>query len=281
MDTRPLDRKQEGLKPKDLVGVPWLVAFALRTDGWYLRQEIIWAKTAAMPESVTDRCTRSHETIFMLTKQDRYYYDAQAIAEPCVSNHSSGNGFKRDVRLTYSGDDGPRGSEEKWNDIGGTRNRRDVWAIGPEPTKEEHYAAFPSMIPKLCIMAGTSERGCCPKCGSPWKRMMERTGQEDPSHGGSRFDTGKTGKRDGGERTQAGKRYLRRETGWKPSCSCNAAELVSCTVLDPFAGTGTTGRVAEDLGRNSIMVELSERYIGIIRRRTEQVGMLTKKTAEE
>ena len=90
-----------GLKNKDLIGIPWRVAFALQADGWYLRQDIIWSKNNPMPESVTDRCTKSHEYIFLLTKSKKYFYDSEAIKEPSVCNHPSGNGYKRSSRLTY------------------------------------------------------------------------------------------------------------------------------------------------------------------------------------
>jgi DNA modification methylase len=126
-----------GLKPKDLIGLPWMVAFALRADGWYLRQELIWAKDSCMPESVRDRCTRSHETIFTLTKRATYYYDREAIAEPGVATRGSGNGFKRPQQLTRGG----RGNLETWEPTqGGTRNARSVWRINPKPYKNSHYA---------------------------------------------------------------------------------------------------------------------------------------------
>ena len=107
-------RRETGLKPKELVGIPWRVAFALQADGWYLRSDIIWAKPNPMPESITDRPTRSHEYIFLLAKAKQYYYDADAIAEPSVAGHGSGNGFKRPARLSYMDANGVRGSDKPW-----------------------------------------------------------------------------------------------------------------------------------------------------------------------
>lgn len=157
-----------GLKEKDLIGIPWLVAFALRTDGWWLRQEIIWHKPAPMPESISDRCTRAHEQVFMLTKALRYFYDADAVAEAAVSDHSSGNGFVRDARLSYAG----RGQDAEWTDVGGKRNRRSVWTLGPEPFPEAHFATFPPSLVEPCILAGTSAHGCCTECGAPRRRVV-------------------------------------------------------------------------------------------------------------
>lgn len=145
------------LKPKDLVGIPWRVAFALQSDGWWLRSDIIWAKPAPMPESVTDRPTRSHEYIFLLTKRERYYYDHEAIKEPAVCSHSSGNGR------------GARGSDEQWKPgpsvpkSGVTavemRNLRDVWTIGSEPFSEAHFATFPPKLIEPCVIGGCPPGG--------------------------------------------------------------------------------------------------------------------------
>jgi site-specific DNA-methyltransferase (adenine-specific) len=132
----PLDRGNKstlavsGLKPKDLVGIPWRVAFALQADGWYLRSDIIWAKPNPMPESVTDRPTKSHEYLFLLARSERYYYDAKAVAEPAVSS---------------------RGDE--------MRNRRSVWTIPTRPFSGAHFAVFPEALAEVCILAGTPAGG--------------------------------------------------------------------------------------------------------------------------
>ncbi|KAA5603733.1 site-specific DNA-methyltransferase [Roseospira marina] len=145
-----------GIKPKDLIGIPWMVAFALRADGWHLREDIVWHKPNAMPESVRDRCTRAHEYVFHFTKSPRYYHDGDAISEAAVSDHGSGNGFRRDHRLSFQDLDGKaRGSDTAWNGIGGRRNRRSVWTIPTRPFKGAHFATFPADLPTLCLRAGS------------------------------------------------------------------------------------------------------------------------------
>ena len=143
-----------GLKPKDLIGIPWLVAFALRADGWWLRSDIIWAKPNPMPESVTDRPTKSHEYIFLLTKSARYYYDADAIKEPsnCSGDPRAGYG-----RLHYRGKrEGIAGTgNENFVLITETRNKRDVWTVTTKPYKEAHFATFPPDLIEPCILAGS------------------------------------------------------------------------------------------------------------------------------
>jgi DNA modification methylase len=152
---RLADLKPAGLKSKDLIGIPWMVAFALRADGWYLRQDIIWSKPNPMPESVTDRCTKAHEYLFLLTKSARYHYDADSIKEPAVSDHPSGNGFKRDARLSYRNADGTaRGNDDQWTGVGGMRNRRSVWSVNTNPFPEAHFATFPPDLIEPCIKAG-------------------------------------------------------------------------------------------------------------------------------
>lgn len=145
-----------GCKNKDLIGIPWLLAFALRADGWYLRSDIVWAKGNPMPESVMDRPTRSHEYIFLLTKRERYFYDHEAVKEPAVSDHPSGNGFKRDARQSFQNADGTaRGNEMQWKDVGGKRNRRSVWHVNAKPYKGAHFATFPPALIEPCILAGS------------------------------------------------------------------------------------------------------------------------------
>lgn len=142
-----------GLKPKDLVGIPWRVAFALQADGWWLRSDIVWSKPNPMPESVTDRPTKAHEYLFLMAKAESYYYDGAAIAERSVSDHPSGNGYAREPRLTYRDENGPRGNVEQWQ-MSPTRNRRTVWTI-TTPFAEAHFATFPQALVEPCILAGT------------------------------------------------------------------------------------------------------------------------------
>jgi DNA modification methylase len=215
----------EGLKPKDLCMMPARVALALQADGWYLRSDIIWHKPNPMPESVTDRPTKSHEYIFLLTKQERYFYDAEAIREPKESDHEAisyrggaycnnstfdnANGGNRTVKgdrklKPLEGSHGTLGMDgngmrmpEKWDNPNG-RNKRSVWTIATQPYAEAHFATFPEEIPKLCILAGSK---------------------------------------------------------------------VGDLVLDPFAGSGTVGQVALELGRRAILIELNPQYCELARKR--------------
>jgi site-specific DNA-methyltransferase (cytosine-N4-specific) len=180
---RSLDAPQTGLKPKDLVGIPWRVAFALQTDGWWLRQDIIWHKPNPMPESVTDRCTKAHEYMFLLTKSARYYWDKEAMKEACVrgdagSTYTNGktgvNGLGRVSLLprkhrkpagwdTSTGDGGHnsfhkdgRAQDMEYTETTETnRNRRSVWTISTQPYPGAHFATFPETLVEPCILAGS------------------------------------------------------------------------------------------------------------------------------
>lgn len=193
-----------GLKHKDLIGIPWRVAFALQADGWYLRQDIIWHKPNPMPESVTDRCTKAHEYIFLLSKGPRYYFDAKAIAEPAKYTGITGmdgSGFKPPQNFNGKHSGGsetlpPRKTVE--GEDSGFRNRRSVWTVTTKPYKGAHFATFPPDLIEPCILAG------CPNGG---------------------------------------------------------------TVLDPFAGSGTTAQVAMENNRNAILCELNGEYIDLIKKR--------------
>lgn len=225
-----------GYKPKDLIGIPWLVAFALRADGWWLRSDIIWAKRNCMPESVTDRPTRSHEYIFLLTKSASYFYDHNAIKEPCLYDvdgtgtaarkaRAHGNKLLPTTKINgirpggfkdagkFAGKHGEKqhghtrrhaGFNDRWDKIeredqcSGRRNKRDVWQIAPANYPEAHFATFPPDLIKPCILAGS------------------RPGD---------------------------------------------------VVLDPFAGSGTTGLVALELGRKAILCELNPEYVKLIHQR--------------
>lgn len=189
------------LKPKDLCGTPWRVAFALQADGWYLRQDIIWSKPNPMPESVCDRCTKAHEYIFLLSKSERYWYDADAIKEPAQERElSSWDGRKANGEPIRRGDPGVSGHTTRTATLASVdgRNKRSVWEIATAPYSEAHFATFPPALIEPCILAG------CPKGG---------------------------------------------------------------TVLDPFGGAGTTGLVADRLGRNAILIELNHEYAAMAERR--------------
>lgn len=211
---KPFSTIQGALKPKDLCGIPWRVAFGLQEAGWYLRQDIIWSKPNPMPESIRDRCTKAHEYLFLLAKSERYYYDADAIKEPAIY------GDPRSPTAAYPGKndfrDGPRpirksvergGFNGKTNALPGReafraiedwRNKRTVWEIPTSPYADAHFATFPPALIEPCILAG------CPRDGA---------------------------------------------------------------VLDPFGGAGTTGLVADRLGRNAILIELNPEYAAMAERR--------------
>lgn len=151
---KPL-RINHGVKNKDLIGIPWRVAFALQADGWYLRQDIIWHKPNPMPESVTDRCTKAHEYIFLLSKGPRYYFDAKAISEPAihagavVKNNDGKNGQMGDFGATRGGF-----LKEGGVTVGDTRNKRSVWTVNSQPFAEAHFATYPPDLIEPCILAG-------------------------------------------------------------------------------------------------------------------------------
>lgn len=150
-----------GIKPKDLLGIPWMVAFALRADGWYLRQDIVWHKPNPMPESVRDRCTRAHETVFMLSKSAKYYYDAASIREPAVSGDvkkftDARPDKQRGHRRRHAGFNGRYAERLARDGIPSTRNRRSVWTIATRPFLSAHFATFPVDLPMLCIRAGSA-----------------------------------------------------------------------------------------------------------------------------
>ena len=190
-----------GYKTKDLIGIPWMLAFALRADGWFLRQDIIWAKPNPMPESVQDRCTRSHEYIFLLSKSQKYFFDSDAIKEPSTTKDN----IIRN-RETTKGNNVP--GKAKFHGLTHNdydmRNKRDVWTITTKPLAEEHFAAYPEELVETCLKAG------CPVGG---------------------------------------------------------------VVIDPFFGSGTTGRVAQKLNRHYIGIELNSQYVEICERRNSNIQM--------
>jgi DNA modification methylase len=283
----------KNLKNKDLIGIPWRVAFALQDDGWYLRQEIIWSKPNPMPESVTDRCTKAHEQLFLLSKSPRYFYDNEAIKEPIAAstaNDPRGNedGQRRD--RCFPGQASNGGTRLG---AGALLNKRSVSSLATHPYKEAHFATYPVELITPCIMAGTSEYGCCPHCAAPWERVVEKTNEADTSAKGSKFDAGKTAARDGAERTQAGDRFISSTLCWSPTCSCGGYFVrahksrrpgrnrswyiarrqsiwrekfgapVPAVVLDPFNGAGTTGLASLNLTRSYIGIALNPEYVPI------------------
>jgi DNA modification methylase len=190
-----------GLKHKDLIGIPWRVAFALQADGWYLRSDIIWSKPNPMPESVTDRPTKAHEYVFLMTKRPRYFYDADAVRERHIDPKREVVGSKDErpepgVRTGTLNNIDRGGNQRSYNPAG--RNKRSVWEIPTQPYSEAHFATFPEALVVPCVLAGSREGD---------------------------------------------------------------------TVLDPFAGSGTTGKVAVELGREFIGCELNPEYADLAAKR--------------
>ncbi len=158
-----VEQKAAGIKVKDLIGIPWRLAFALQDDGWYLRRDIIWAKPNAMPESVQDRCTTSHEYVFHLSKSERYFFDGDAIKERAESDRPAGNipGFmgSQGGSLRVGPQSGGYGSSKPWRDIGGTRNKRSVWTVATVPSSVAHFATYPPALIEPCVLAGCPAGG--------------------------------------------------------------------------------------------------------------------------
>ena len=280
-------KRTPGLKPKDLLMMPARIALALQSDGWWLRSEIIWHKVNPMPESVRDRPTSAHEKMYLLTKAARYFYDVDAVRT--VAKYSSDDRKGRASMDHKSAPDETRngmrprtdkqrghgrrhaGFNERWDAMPKDEqqthgaNLRNVWTFATEPYRDAHFAVMPTAIVEPCIQAGTSEKGCCERCGKPWVRVTE------PAQGGSigqswhdHSDDNMRGQR--GTNCD-GRAYRRGKTsGWSPSCEC-AADTVPCTVLDPFGGSGTVGLVADRLGRDAILIELNPDYADMARER--------------
>lgn len=257
-------RRSTGLKGKDLVGAPWMLAFALRADGWWLRSEVIWDKLNPMPESVTDRPTTSHSRVFLLTKNDRYFFDADAIRSP--HKHDG-----RKVTAVLGGDGSLQHRDgERWPGLGA--NARTVWSIASEPTPFAHFATFPQKLVERCLKAGTSEKGACASCGAPWRRVVEASGGTIGQGWHDHTDDLTTGQLNGAS-SKGMATYRREERGWEPTCEHPAA-VVPCVVLDPFMGSGTTALVARRLGRYAVGVELNDEYIRIAEKRLQQLSLL-------
>ena len=273
--------EREGIKPKDLLGIPWMVAFALRDDGWFLRSEIIWAKPNPMPESVTDRPTKAHEQVFLLAKSPRYFYDADAVREENTPDmllrasrgHVRGGGVRdasRNDATTLVG--GPVDSAG--------RNKRTVWTVATQPFSGAHFAVFPPKLIEPMVLAGSSDRACA-ECGQAWERVVER----EPSDMDARYARGEPSRHG----TQGAAASSASNVGWfsgesrtvgfEPACTCNAGTSPS-VVLDPFAGSGTTGMVALRHGRSFIGCELNREYVELARRRIVDDAPLLNQMAE-
>lgn len=280
------------LKSKDLIGVPWMAAFALRDDGWYLRSDIVWAKPNAMPESVEDRPTRSHEFIFMLTKQRHYFYDHIAVKEPVGEAMIAAAKRKpTEPGKTYQHDEetrfGKTSPNRVWSDPAAVqrllagRNKRDVWEVATVSYPGAHYATFPPKLVEPMILASTSGGGVCSECGAPYKRVTEDVGVTT-AKGGQPHDAeyGRVmhGMDDltGNGTTGDGFAIIERETiGWAPTCEHAPEQAVPATVLDPFGGSGTVAMVAQQHGRKAVLIDLSDDYIEqqMVRNRDIPLGL--------
>jgi len=259
-------RANPNIKPKDLVGIPWRVAFALQADGWWLRQDIIWHKPNPMPESVQDRCTKAHEYIFLLTKSERYYFDALGIHEPVTGNaHSRGSGVNPKAAQNAMGSKQNASFSAAVSGLVSSRNKRSVWTVATRPYKGAHFATFPPDLIEPCILAGTSEEGACADCGAPWERIVDKT--PPGRHDTEEYDKG-SGK--GCNKSKHAEPSKSSTIGWQPTCTCNTTEKRRCVVLDPFNGSGTTGEVARLAGCDYIGCELNEEYAKLSRKRWRQ-----------
>jgi DNA modification methylase len=272
----PNRRDQKGLKNKDMIGIPWRVAFALQADGWYLRQDIIWNKPNPMPESVTDRCTKSHEYIFLLSKKSHYFFDSNAIAEPTTTKAGAkweerkaagaqagnvivGDKIRNGTQRVVHG----KGVTSNLTRHDGLRNKRSVWVVTTKPFRGAHFATFPKDLIEPCVLAGTSEQGCCSKCGAPHVRIIEKG--ETPNRTPRADNLNVIPGRDKLSRLNSEEMETipKKTIGWEKTCKCVDAEVVPCVVFDPFTGSGTTAVVALLNGRDYIGTELNPEYIKI------------------
>ncbi len=255
-------------------------------DGREFQPDTQWDNCPGCPKCSTNdgyvlrkgswRPTDSHEFVLMLTKTESYFCDREAVLEPNSSPEQLGHNLRYakpyaafDERAAKTGQPGNVNSVGKHARPGnGGRNIRSVWMFPTAPGKFKHYAAFPPRLPEICIQAATSEKGCCPKCGAPWARVVAK-GLTDHD-GGTQTDypVGSTANRLALLRQAArerGEEYsnVTRTVGWRATCSCPPADPIPCRVLDPFSGAGTTAMVAERLGRDSFNIDTSAEYIAL------------------
>lgn len=276
--------KDIGAKEKELLMIPARAAIALSDDGWYLRSEIVWHKPSVMPESVTDRPTKAHEMVYLLTKQPDYWYDQDAIREPHAPESLGRYEYGLNSRGPADGyvngaANNPRAighSKQMKDNINmAGRNKRTVWTVNPEPTAFAHFATFPRKLIEPMILAGCPDE-VCSACGAPYERCVEVTGGTIGTswHDHSAdMERGMTqGKHSGGvgnARNVDGQPYTRVTTGWQATCTCDAG-VEAGIVLDPFMGSGTTALAARALGRHYIGCDLNPEYVALARERLRQ-----------
>jgi len=310
-----------GLPPKSLLLMPFRVALALQADGWILRAAIPWVKHGTcMPESVQDRPTTAHETVFLLARSERYYFDADAVRVGAQIRTESDAPIRRqteggtDRRRMGGGNDGlgvnPAGRNIRTSDFhaasldaldaylvhvrhvraaGGLlltpEGEPSAFLVNPVPSPYKHFAMWPPALVKPMILASTSERGCCPVCGAGWRRVVDVSGETArdklKARGASAYAESQPKNAQGLDYAGSHGANARQRSprGWQQSCLCPPSPPIPCTVLDPFAGTSTTLRVADDLGRHAIGYELNAAYLPIAAERTAQQGLFAAAAA--
>jgi DNA modification methylase len=272
-------KRAAGLKPKDLVGIPWRVAFALQADGWWLRSDVVWSKPNPMPESVTDRPTKAHEYVFLLTKAPRYYWDAEAVKEESqerapwspVSDKQGVTGMEAmstSAGRRYTGFNARYLEQMRNGTLPAGRNIRSVWSIATQPFPEAHFATFPEELVRRTIAAGCPER-VCRTCGEPSRRVVEVESRPNWNGDGQKHDGTYYRPNIGGG--VGNDRREKRDHGWS---DCGHDDYRPGRVLDPFVGSGTTCHVARKMGRHAWGIDLSEDYLGIAARRLAQLSLL-------
>lgn len=287
---QPLEQRNQAsgqLKNKDLCLVPFRFALAAQARGWWIRSDIIWAKPNPMPESVTDRPTDAYEHIFLMTKNGKYWYDAEAVREKISQSYADDKRPHGVLRQRFyenssyvkagmvKAGDGPFPEGERATG----RNLRNVWQFATEAFPSylrdtgSHFACFPEELPRRCILAGCPEKTCA-KCGAGWVRILEKERGEPQGiiRADKAMDVEGNPMYRGGT-SQSGLAdnafYQTKTLGWKPSCECGTEETERGICLDPFAGSGTVVDVAIRCGRRGIGIELSGEYIKLAQKRTE------------
>lgn len=272
--------KAFGLRPKNLLMMPSRVGIALQDDDWILRSHIAWTKSNPMTESIKDRPTSAWESVFLLSKEDRYFWDYEGVREPASpvsirrvqqANFANQKGGPKDYGTT--GVNPSRSARKAIQNFAQNpgRNMHNVWPISVVPYPGAHTATFPLELPLRAIRAATSEAGCCPACRAPYRRILE-VGEADLERqracggdvageyaGQATKDYATVGAQNASDVKRRILAGMRKKTtvGWAPTCACPPRPPVPCLVLDPFGGSGTTVAAAEQLGRDGIMIDLN------------------------
>jgi DNA modification methylase len=288
-------KRQPGLSRKSLALIPERFVIAASDVGWIVRAKPIWHKPGPMPSSAKDRPTHAYENIYMLTKKPRYSSDFHAVRQS--SKASSDMSFGRNVkmRLPLPGQRAVQHRSERKHggnfshrlveaqpehgapalergDYSAGKNIRDVWTITAKGYDGPRYAAYPEKLVARMVKAGTSEKGCCPECGGQWERIVEASGGAIGQGWNDHNEDDVLGQRVIDRRAKGGHGYKRETIGWQPPCD-HGHEPVPCIVLDPFVGSGTTVKVARELGRRGIGLDLSMPYLRLAQKRNRQMTL--------